>query len=212
MPGEANQDSNRKQRKDLIVVVESSDIADRTHEQLNQHVFEQHERQQRKFEGYQVSVYSAACGSQLLKVHCPRRFNKDVAALKCEERQKNKLIEIIRSALNEMSCEELPSGCDDLSVEIENNNLGNHEQMVRSDLNREFIGLKWIGDGRTLNSLWCWGFFFHFLLHKLSVDSLDSHVNAAAKRRRLHDTHKDAFQEEKIDDSGRREAVTVVNA
>lgn len=61
----------------------------------------------------------------------PRRFNKDVATLKCEERQKNKLIEIIRSALNEMSCEELPSGCDDLSVEIENSNLGNHEQMVR---------------------------------------------------------------------------------
>lgn len=95
----------------------------------------------------------------------PRRFNKDVATLKCEERQKSKLIEIIRTALNEMSCEELPSGCDDLSVEIENNNLANHEQMVRSDLNREFIGLKWIGDGRTLNSLWCWGFFFLFFCY-----------------------------------------------
>jgi hypothetical protein len=55
------------------------------------------------------------------------RFNKDLSSLKCEERQKNKLIEIIRSALNEVSCEELPNGCDDLSVEIENNNLGNHE-------------------------------------------------------------------------------------
>lgn len=30
-----------------------------------------------------------------------------------------------------MSCEELPSGCDDLTVEIENNNLGAHDQMVR---------------------------------------------------------------------------------
>lgn len=58
------------------------------------------------------------------------RLNKDLSSLKCEERQKNKLIEIIRAALNEVSCEELPSGCDDLSVEIENNNLGNHEQMV----------------------------------------------------------------------------------
>lgn len=56
------------------------------------------------------------------------RFNKDLSSLKCEERQKNKLVEIIRAALNEVSCEELPSGCDDLSVEIENNN---HEQMVR---------------------------------------------------------------------------------
>lgn len=61
------------------------------------------------------------------------RFNKDLSALKCEERQKSKLIEIIRSALNEVSCEELPNGCDDLSVEIENNNLGNHEQMVRAN-------------------------------------------------------------------------------
>jgi hypothetical protein len=51
-----------------------------------------------------------------------------LSALKCEERQKSKLIEIIRTALNEVACEELPSGCDDLSVEIENNN---HEQMVR---------------------------------------------------------------------------------
>lgn len=42
----------------------------------------------------------------------------------------NKLIDVIRTALNDVACEELPSGCDDLSVEIDNNNLGNHEPMV----------------------------------------------------------------------------------
>lgn len=42
----------------------------------------------------------------------------------------NKLIDVIRTALNEVACEDLPSGCDDLSVEIDNNNLGNHEPMV----------------------------------------------------------------------------------
>lgn len=43
----------------------------------------------------------------------------------------NKLIDVIRTALNEVACEELPSGCDDLSVEIDNNNIVNHEPMVR---------------------------------------------------------------------------------
>lgn len=42
----------------------------------------------------------------------------------------NKLIDVIRTALNEVACEELPSGCDDLSVEIDNNNIVNHEPMV----------------------------------------------------------------------------------
>lgn len=71
------------------------------------------------------------------------RFNKDLSSLKCEERQKNKLIEIIRAALNEVSCEELPNGCDDLTVEIENNNLGNHEQMVGSVVDFAIFKSSW---------------------------------------------------------------------
>ena len=39
-----------------------------------------------------------------------------------------KLIDLIRTALNEVSCEELPSGCDDLSVDMENSSP---EQTVR---------------------------------------------------------------------------------
>lgn len=57
------------------------------------------------------------------------RFNKDLCSLKCQERQMNKLVEIIRSSLNEVSINELPSGCDDLSVEIDKN-LGNDENIV----------------------------------------------------------------------------------
>lgn len=45
------------------------------------------------------------------------RYSKDINALRCQERQMLKLAEIIKTALNEVGCEELPSGCDDLSVE-----------------------------------------------------------------------------------------------
>lgn len=57
------------------------------------------------------------------------RFNKDLCSLKCQERQMNKLVEIIRSSLNEASINELSSGCDDLSVEIDKN-LGTDENIV----------------------------------------------------------------------------------
>ncbi|CRL07876.1 CLUMA_CG020915, isoform C [Clunio marinus] len=71
------------------------------------------------------------------------KFNKELSSLKCEERQKNKLVEIIRSALNEVSCEELPSGCDDLSVEMENNNLVSSEQMMTIATNRPLYEEEW---------------------------------------------------------------------
>lgn len=95
-----------------------------------------------------INLISSAVDGRLFAF----RFNKDLSSLKCEERQKNKLIEIIRSALNEVSCEELPNGCDDLSVEIENNNLGNHEQMVRVKLLTTFIVGGSFGVGLTFHS------------------------------------------------------------
>ncbi|XP_030243710.1 tyrosine-protein kinase Fer isoform X2 [Drosophila navojoa] len=46
------------------------------------------------------------------------RQSKDLNALRCQEKQKQKLVDMIRCALNEVGCEELPSGCDDhLSLE-----------------------------------------------------------------------------------------------
>lgn len=58
------------------------------------------------------------------------RNTKDLNSLKCLERQMLKQIDIIKTALNDVACEELPSGCD-LSVEIENSNInGPTEQTV----------------------------------------------------------------------------------
>ncbi|KRG00742.1 tyrosine-protein kinase Fer isoform X2 [Drosophila mojavensis] len=46
------------------------------------------------------------------------RQSKDLNALRCQEKQKQKLVDMIKCALNEVGCEELPSGCDDhLSLE-----------------------------------------------------------------------------------------------
>ncbi|XP_053661228.1 tyrosine-protein kinase Fer-like isoform X1 [Anopheles marshallii] len=56
------------------------------------------------------------------KDHAVNKSSKELNTLRCQERQTLKLVDMIRSALNEVGCEELPSGCDDLSVEhlIEN--------------------------------------------------------------------------------------------
>lgn len=61
-----------------------------------------------------------------------RRYSKDFNALRCHEKQMLKLADLIKTALNEVGCEELPSGCDDISVDqsfIENN-ISNTEQPV----------------------------------------------------------------------------------
>ncbi|XP_055615873.1 tyrosine-protein kinase Fer isoform X1 [Toxorhynchites rutilus septentrionalis] len=41
--------------------------------------------------------------------------SKELIALRCQERQMQKQVEMIRAALNDVGCEELPSGCDDIS-------------------------------------------------------------------------------------------------
>lgn len=46
------------------------------------------------------------------------RHTKELNALRCQERQLLKSADMIRTSLNEVGCEELPSGCDDLSVDI----------------------------------------------------------------------------------------------
>lgn len=58
-----------------------------------------------------------------------------------------KLADVIKTALNEVGCEELPSGCDDISVDhsfIENNvNNGNTEQPVSTAFTEQhFINYK----------------------------------------------------------------------
>lgn len=60
------------------------------------------------------------------------RQSKDLNALRCQEKQKQKLLDMIKCALNEVGCEELPSGCDDhLSLEQNFIEHGfNNEQQV----------------------------------------------------------------------------------
>lgn len=62
----------------------------------------------------------------------PSRSSKDFVVLRCQEKQMVKMADLIKTALNEVGCEELPSGCDDISVEpgfIENS-ISTSEQPV----------------------------------------------------------------------------------
>lgn len=62
----------------------------------------------------------------------PSRQSKDLNALRCQEKQKQKLVDMIKCALNEVGCEELPSGCDD-HLTLEQNfieNGYNNDQQV----------------------------------------------------------------------------------
>lgn len=74
------------------------------------------------------------------------RNSKELNALKCQERQMLKLVEMIKTALNEIGCEELPSGCDELSMDqsfVDTN--ANREQQVRKDLCLLLFGLGEVG-------------------------------------------------------------------
>uniref|UniRef100_A0A182P417 F-BAR domain-containing protein n=1 Tax=Anopheles epiroticus TaxID=199890 RepID=A0A182P417_9DIPT len=64
----------------------------------------------------------AGTNGVLGKDQAAHKSSKELNTLRCQERQTLRLVDMIRSALNEVGCEELPSGCDDLSVEhlIEN--------------------------------------------------------------------------------------------
>lgn len=63
------------------------------------------------------------------------RYSKERNALRCQEKQMLKLADMIKTALNEVGCEELPSGCDDLSVDqnyIENG-INTDQQVIICD-------------------------------------------------------------------------------
>ncbi|XP_032306509.1 tyrosine-protein kinase Fer isoform X3 [Drosophila ananassae] len=63
------------------------------------------------------------------------RQSKDLNALRCQEKQKQKLVDMIKCALNEVGCEELPSGCDDhltLEQNFIENGFNNDQQRSNS--------------------------------------------------------------------------------
>lgn len=54
---------------------------------------------------------------------------KEINELKCQERKMLKQTELIKSALNELGCEEVPSGCD---LSIDNQTfISNSSEQVR---------------------------------------------------------------------------------
>ncbi|KRG00743.1 tyrosine-protein kinase Fer isoform X3 [Drosophila mojavensis] len=73
------------------------------------------------------------------------RQSKDLNALRCQEKQKQKLVDMIKCALNEVGCEELPSGCDDhLSLEQNFIEHGfNNEQQLSLSTNRPLYEEEW---------------------------------------------------------------------
>uniref|UniRef100_A0A1A9ZYX9 Tyrosine-protein kinase n=1 Tax=Glossina pallidipes TaxID=7398 RepID=A0A1A9ZYX9_GLOPL len=63
------------------------------------------------------------------------RHCKDLNALRCQEKQKQRLVDMIKFALNEVGCEELPSGCDDhltLDQNFIEDSFNNHQQNSNS--------------------------------------------------------------------------------
>ncbi|XP_017848568.1 tyrosine-protein kinase Fer isoform X3 [Drosophila busckii] len=73
------------------------------------------------------------------------RQSKDLNALRCQEKQKQKLVDMIKCALNEVGCEELPSGCDD-HLTIEQNFIEhgfNNEQQLSLSTNRPLYEEEW---------------------------------------------------------------------
>ncbi|EDW96641.1 tyrosine-protein kinase Fer isoform X4 [Drosophila yakuba] len=71
------------------------------------------------------------------------RQSKDLNALRCQEKQKQKLVDMIKCALNEVGCEELPSGCDD-DLTLEQNfieNGYNNEQQRSNSTSSPGLGI-----------------------------------------------------------------------
>uniref|UniRef100_T1H288 Uncharacterized protein n=1 Tax=Megaselia scalaris TaxID=36166 RepID=T1H288_MEGSC len=53
---------------------------------------------------------------------------KELVTIRCQEKQKQKLADMIKCALSEVGCEELPSGCDDVEQTFIENNFSNDQQ------------------------------------------------------------------------------------
>ncbi|XP_053946073.1 tyrosine-protein kinase Fer isoform X8 [Anastrepha ludens] len=70
------------------------------------------------------------------------RQSKDLNALRCQEKQKQKLVDMIKCALNEIGCEELPSGCDDhLEQNFIENSFNNDQQNSAASTNSTGVSI-----------------------------------------------------------------------
>ncbi|XP_058456019.1 tyrosine-protein kinase Fer isoform X3 [Malaya genurostris] len=72
--------------------------------------------------------------------------SKELIAMRCQERQMQKQVEMIRAALNDVGCEELPSGCDDISSMehlIENKKSVSQDLSMTLSTNRPLYEEEW---------------------------------------------------------------------
>lgn len=67
---------------------------------------------------------------------------KDVNELKCQERKMLKQTELIKAALNELGCEEVPSGCD-ISIEAQPAFIDNSREEVSLTTNKSLVDEEW---------------------------------------------------------------------
>uniref|UniRef100_A0A1L8DLX7 Tyrosine-protein kinase n=1 Tax=Nyssomyia neivai TaxID=330878 RepID=A0A1L8DLX7_9DIPT len=71
------------------------------------------------------------------------KYSKEIIALRCQEKQTLKLVDMIKTALNDLGCEELPSGCDDISVEQNFIDTTNVDQPMTLATNRPLYEEEW---------------------------------------------------------------------
>ncbi|XP_065371235.1 tyrosine-protein kinase Fer isoform X3 [Calliphora vicina] len=71
------------------------------------------------------------------------RQSKDLNALRCQEKQKQKLVDMIKFALNEVGCEELPSGCDDHLDPNFEHGFNNDNHQLSTSTNRPLYEEEW---------------------------------------------------------------------
>ncbi|XP_030767595.1 tyrosine-protein kinase Fer isoform X2 [Sitophilus oryzae] len=67
---------------------------------------------------------------------------KEVNELKCQERKMLKQIELIKSALNELGCEEVPSGCD-ISIDNQPAFIESPREQVSLTTNKSLVDEEW---------------------------------------------------------------------
>jgi tyrosine-protein kinase Fer len=67
---------------------------------------------------------------------------KEINELKCQERKMLKQTELIKSALNELGCEEVPSGCD-LSIDNNQTFISNSSEQVAMTTNKSLVDEEW---------------------------------------------------------------------
>ncbi|XP_017472306.1 PREDICTED: tyrosine-protein kinase Fer isoform X2 [Rhagoletis zephyria] len=71
-----------------------------------------------------------------------QKQSKDLGSLRCQEKQKQKLVDMIKCALNEIGCEELPSGCDDhLEQNFIENSFNNDQQNSAASTNSTGVSI-----------------------------------------------------------------------